>query len=471
VLTRLGLIATFTVSLASCQSSAPKGPPGGGEPEPIDTPDAAVARPDASLDAVRREVPAPAPANGPIAPWASKDIGAPGMQREEVRSSLGQMSIRAGGLDVGGAADSFQLVSQKVRGDFDLVGRVRSLQMVDPETKAGLMVRANDSDPGAANVFLAVVGDPMKGGFLQARAVAAGPTTPGAPDSGVRAGQWLRLTRQGRTFTAYRSATRLTWTKVGSADLDLPVEVFAGVAVAARSATLATTAEIDGLRVENLDTQPLTRDWALDELGGVGATALWNGTTLTLSGLGDTPSLLTDSGAFASQPASGNQALTVRVAAFTHKDPLARVGLMIREGPPISFSRTQPAVSLSVTAGMGVQFQSRAFNNLTATLAPVKDGMAPIWLRLERVEVPGPPLASRFTGSYSSDGRTWAVAGTATFALPEPYLIGVLVGSNGSTTPAVATLTDLALGAPAPPAPPPPAPDAGRPDASADGRM
>ena len=468
-----GRSAVVAVLLLACQGTTHQPNPGqgGSGPDPGDTLDAA-ARPDATLDAVRRETPPPAPPNGPIAPWAAKDIGAMGMQREEIRSGTSVMTVRSGGMDVGGTADSFQFVSQKVRGDFELVARVRSLQMVDPDTKAGIMVRANDTDAGAANLFVAVLADPMKGGLWQYRTAPAGPTTASPPDAGIRAGQWLRISRKGRTFTAYRSANRVAWTKVGAVDLDLPPELFAGIAVAAKSAMAATTAEIDGLRLQNLDSQPVTKDWTLEELAGIGGSALWNGPMLAFTGIGDTPSLLSESGTFAYQAASGNQALVVRVASFTHKDPAARVALMIREGPPVSFSRTQPAVVLGLTPGMGVHFQSRAFNNLMATVAPIKDGIkAPIWLRLERLEDPGPPLTSRFTGSYSDDGKTWTPVGSVTFALPEPYLIGILGSSNGSTTPVMATLTDLSLGPPAAPVPPPPPPpDAGR-DSSSDGRM
>lgn len=468
---RIRSVTCLWLGALACTGTSYKANPGqgGSGPDPEEKLDAAV-RLDAAGDVVRRETPPPAPPNGPIAPWAAKDIGAVGMQREEVRSSLGVMTVRSGGMEVGGTADSFQFVSQKVRGDFELLARVRSLQLVDPDTKAGIMVRANDADPGAANVFLAVLADPMRGGLWQYRPAAAGPTTFGPTDTGVRANQWLRITRTGRTFTAYRSATRLAWTKVGSADLDLPPEVSAGIAVAARSPMVATTAEIDGLRLHNLGSQPATSGWNLEEMAAIGGSAIWNGTTLNFSGLGDTPSLLSESGTFAYQTASGNQTLTVRVANFTHKDPAARVALMIREGPPVVFTRTQPAVILGVTPGMGVHFQSRAFNNLMATLAPVQPGMAPIWLRLERTEQPG-PMGSKFTGFFSADGRSWTMVGTASFALPEPYLIGVLGSSNGSTTPVTSTLTDVSLTSGAT-TPPPLTPDAGRPpDASPDGRM
>jgi regulation of enolase protein 1 (concanavalin A-like superfamily) len=459
------------VCLAGCGSTthAPMPPDRGG---PDDSDAAVVERRDGaavSRDGSPRDLPVSSAINGPLAPWTARAVGAP-PPAGDVRSNTGVMVVRAGGAEVNGTADSFQWVSQKVRGDFDLLGRVRSLQLADPESKAGLMVRAGD-EPGAANVFLAVLADPMKGGLLQSRAAAGGPTSPGGMDTGVRAGAWLRLTRRGRTFTGYRSAARLVWTKVGSVDLDLPPELSAGVAVSARSATATTVAEIDALRLAAFEGA--TRDWSLEEMTGMGASAQGTGTGLALSGLGDTPSLLTDSGTFAYQSASGNQALTVRVASFSHPEPFARVALMIREGPPVLFARTQPSVILSVTAGLGVQFQSRAANNTMAHVVPVKEGVkAPIWLRLERIEVPL-PVGSRFTGSYSTDGITWMVVGSTSFPLPEPYLIGVMANSNGSTTPAAATLTDLSLGAATTPPPPPPVdaarPDAPRPDAGSGG--
>jgi hypothetical protein len=420
-------------------------------------------------DTARREV-APPPAPTPVpAPWAGKDIGNVGAVRGEARGG-GIITLRAGGTDLLGAADGFYFLSQRVRGDFEIVARVRSLQLADPETRAGIMVRANDTDPGAPNVCLCVVADPMRGGTFQYRAAAAAATTVGPADPGVRAGQWLRLTRKGRTIATYRSGNRLNWLRVGSVDLDLPVDVVAGVAVTARNAAMATTAEVDALRLQNLDGQAATRDWMLDDLGGIGASAVYNGATLTLSGTSDSFSLLTDAGVYAFQPTSGNQSLTVKVAALMHPVATARVGLMIREGPPVVFQRTQPAAIISVTVGMGVQFQSRASNNLMATVAPIKDGVrAPVWLRLERTDDPAAPFMTRVTGSFSLDGVQWTVVGSAVVPLPEPYLLGVMGTSAGSATPVTAALTDLAVGAAGPPPPSPPPPDAARPpDAAGD---
>ncbi len=436
-------------------------------PEPPFEGDAAADRP---RDAGVRETAPPAPANGPFAPWTAADVGAAGTVKSEVRSSPTLISVRAAGMDVGGTADSFHFVSSKAHGDFDLLARVRSLQMVAPDSKAGIMVRASATDPAAANVFLAVLADPTKGGQLQVRATTGATTTTFGPDPGVRPGQWLRLTRRGRTLTAARSSTRLDWTKVGSADIDLPAEVAVGIAVASRSATAATTAEVDGLRVADLAGQPATRDFTLDEIAVMGASATWAGGTLTLSGLGEALSLLAESGVLAAASASGNQVLTAKLTGFAHPDPNARVGLVIRQGPPIAFSRTQPAVLLNLTAGLAAQFQSRAANNLMATAAPAKPGQKlPLWLRLERIEQPGPPITSRFVASVSADGVQWTAVGESSFAMPEPFLIGFHASSNGSATPLTATFTDVSLQA-GTAAPPPPPPDAARPvDAAPDG--
>jgi hypothetical protein len=466
--TRVRRLAVWSTALAVVVGCSKDNPP---EPEPGPATEVDAGTRDAARDAVRREVSPPSAPNGPIGPWTSADVAPVGTFKAQVRSTLTQITVRATGMDVGGTADSFHFVHLAAHGDFELVARVRSLQMVAPDTKAGIMVRAS-ADPGAANVFLTLLADPMMGGQFQVRPTAGATTSVFGPDPGVRAGQWLRLTRKGRTLTAARSSSRLDWTRVGSTDVDLPGEVLVGLAVASRSATAPTTVELDALRVADLPGQPATRDFTLDEIAVMGASAIWNGGTLTLTGLGEPLSLLVESGVLAAASLSGNQVLTARLTGFAHSDPAARVGLVIRQGPPVSFSRGQPAVLLSVSAGMAVTFQSRPANNLMATVAPPRPGQkAPLWLRLQRIEQPGPPLTSRLVGSISTDGVTWTTVGESAFALPEPFLIGFHASSNGSPTPVTATFTDVSLGTvSAPPPPPPPAPDAARPpDAPTDG--
>jgi hypothetical protein len=314
------------------------------------------------------------------------------------------------------------------------------------------MVRANDTEPGAANVFLGVLADRMKGGFLSSRNASGAAAVTAVMDVGIRDGQWLRITRTGRTFTAYRSTQlRVNWTKVGSVEIDLPAEVVVGLAVASRNPMRPTVTELSALRLHNLGSQATTRDWTLDEMGSAaGGVATYDAEGLKLAGLGEPLSLLNDAGLYAFQEASGEQMLTVKVGAFTHANAPARVGLMLREGPSIqlAISRSTPAAILTVTAGMGVQFLGRTLPLMMGTVTGIEGVAAPVWLRLTRTELPGQPAQSLVTGSYSRDGMAWTEVGSTTFSLPEPFLIGAYASSNGGSVPVAATLTDLSLVSP-----------------------
>ena len=132
-----------------------------------------------------------------------------------LRSST-SLTVVASGADIGGTADSFHFVHQPLTGDGEIIARVATLGgAFDPASKAGVMFRAG-LEPGAANVMLAVLGDAAMGGRLQARASAGGPTSALPVDGAVKSGQFLRLARTGRTFTAFRSGNRATWTRIGS---------------------------------------------------------------------------------------------------------------------------------------------------------------------------------------------------------------------------------------------------------------
>jgi regulation of enolase protein 1 (concanavalin A-like superfamily) len=466
------VLSALGVLLSIGCDDAPPAEPGGPDAGPAEAPPTAPAGADAggAGDLRPRDAfipPTPPAPNGPWPTWASKDIGAvasPG----KVWSSMSGLRVESGGAAIGGVADSFHFVSRKVGGDFEIVSRVQSLQMASPESTAGLMVRANDTEPGAAAVYLGILADRTKGGVLLQRSAGGAAAVTAVSDVGLRDGQWLRITRRGRTFSAYRSAgLRVNWTRVGSVDLDLPAEVSVGLAVASKNPARSTVSEVGALRLHNLDSQPATRDWTLDELGAAaGGTATHEADGLKLAGIGEPLSLLQDSGLYAYQTAQGDQMLTVKVGAFTHRNAPARVGLMLREGPAIQLliSRATPAVVLTVTADMGVQFMSRILPNMMGTVAmPVTEVKAPVWLRLTRTEVPGQPALSRVTGSYSIDGIQWTQVGAITFSLPEPFLIGAYASSNGGSVPVSAGLTEVSLTRP----PPDLAPDAGAPPADA----
>jgi hypothetical protein len=408
------------------------------------------------------------PATPPVAGhgWLVKDLGAAAAGPATMRLTTGLLTLRAGGADIGGTADGMGFVYQKARGDFELVARVRSLQMTDPGALAGVLVRADDVTPGAAGVFLGILGDPAMGGRVVVRRTAGASSEALPVDAQIRAGQYLRVQRQGRRFTLSRSSDRIGWVKVQAIDLDLPLDVAAGVAASAHDAGAATTAEIDYLRLMAADAGAVGLGWQLDALTGIGQAASLTGGNLALTAAADGFSTTSEVGALALVEVSGAMTLTARIDALgSAATPRARVGLMFREGTPGRLSTLSRHAMISLTAAGVVQFQKRDRSTnfdpgqMRAMVRP------PVWLRLARWDDPA-TFRTRVSASTSTDGVTWTPLDAADFALADPSVAGVIFSSGDARTHDTVRLSGLSLVAtPGPPAAGPP-PDAAAPPVS-----
>ncbi len=379
------------------------------------------------------------------APWQYTDVGGGGVKGQVVVTN-GLYSIRAAGTDIGGTADGFAFVYQKMKGDGEIIAKVRSLQMVDPMTRAGIMFRTDANDPASANVFLGIVADPTLGGQFQSRATKGGPTEVARMETGVRAAQWLRLTRAGKRFTAWRSTNRQSWALVGNVDVDLPEEVAVGLAVSSKSATTATTADFDAYRVHSFGTDAASRAWIFDEMATMGSSVLFADGKLRFSAMGEPLTPPNDAGAFLFKPITGNQTIIAKIESISGPAPLSRVGLMFREGTPLNLARTSVSAMISVTAGMGIQFQSRTMPTLGVTMQGMAepDTKAPVWLKLEKADDPM-TFTSTFTGSYSADGKQWTKLDSVSFLMQVPATAGILVDASSTAQLASTVLSNVSL--------------------------
>jgi hypothetical protein len=382
---------------------------------------------------------------GPPAPWLATDIGTVS-RKGETTSTTTWFAVLAGGSDVGGAADSFHFLYQPLTGDGALVARVAALGgSTDPGSKAGIMIRAG-LEAGAANVFLAVVGDPAVGGRLQHRAYAGGPTAAMPADTGMKTGQFLRLARSGKTITAFRSANRSTWTRVGSVDLDLPATAYVGLATEAHSNSNTVQANYNYAAIDNLAADPATAPWEHVDVGTLGGSAAQAGGVLKLTGYGEAFSTTQDYFSGVVQPVSGSYRLTALLEAQTGSEPEARAGLMFREGLVATASRSSAFAAITVSQGKGLQFHGRgAQGGMTSAGARKMEAKLPLWLRIEKTEL-GPQ--DRFAGYYSTDGTSWTLLDAVSFNAAEPLLVGAVAGAGGAAamnTARVSALTAVPL--------------------------
>ena len=183
------------------------------------------------------------------------DVGNPAITGT-VAVSGGGFDIPAGGADVWGVKDEFNLVYIERSGDFDFAARIESLSATHLYTKAGLMAR-EDLTPGSRHIYFQVFPDNSKrnknnGGFeYQYRQVTGGEMKAiyparfeGTPDFPVTfPNTWIRLKRVGNKFTGYTGTDGRSWKEFSSFTLDLPEKVYLGAAVTSHKTTESATAK------------------------------------------------------------------------------------------------------------------------------------------------------------------------------------------------------------------------------------
>ena len=163
------------------------------------------------------------------------------------RTSLaaGTLAITAGGADIWESRDEFHFAHAPIAGGFEFTARFDSLTMADVYTKAGLMVRAS-LEADAAHVFFFAFGDNQprnhnNGGIeFQSRVEDGGTCQASYPPSPLPAEPdfpvefplvWLKLSRQGDTFTSQFSPDGVQWKIYGVHRQVLPASVLVGLAV------------------------------------------------------------------------------------------------------------------------------------------------------------------------------------------------------------------------------------------------
>jgi len=151
-------------------------------------------------------------------------------------------NVVAGGADIGGTtADGFRFLYEQATGDFDMKVQVNSLTQVIPNTFAGLMAR--ESLTGGSRMVFS--GASASDGYrFNYRTDTDATGTFNKVGTVSYPNVWVRLVRQGDTFTGYSSTDGTNWTQTGQVTLSLPTQVYVGIAVASHSTTQTTTAQL-----------------------------------------------------------------------------------------------------------------------------------------------------------------------------------------------------------------------------------
>ena len=187
----------------------------------------------------------PPPPVGLPAPWKDQGIGVVGASGSASFSN-GAYTVTGSGSDIWGNSDSFHFAYQQVSGDGTFTVRVASMQAGDLLQKAGIMVRETlAANSKQAGLFIM----PASGVRFIRRDITGGGSTAATTtvNTGILAPYWLRLTRSGSTFSAYRSSDGVNWVFVGSQQINMSQSVFVGMAVTSHQAGVTRTAVFDNV--------------------------------------------------------------------------------------------------------------------------------------------------------------------------------------------------------------------------------
>jgi hypothetical protein len=148
---------------------------------------------------------------------------------------------------VWGTADAFHFAYRPVTGDSSIVARVVSVpQVADPWVKAGVMIRAS-LDADSQHAFM--LASAARGMAFQRRPAAGGESTHTA-GSASTAPRWVKLAREGDTFSAYESDNGTTWTLVDADSIPMPPTVYVGLAVTSHDADVSATSVLDSVEIQ-----------------------------------------------------------------------------------------------------------------------------------------------------------------------------------------------------------------------------
>jgi len=176
--------------------------------------------------------------------WLTGDIGSPGVPGSATWDGSA-FTVRGSGSDIGDTSDAFHFAYQAVSGSASVVARVDSLQNTNGWAKAGVMIRESLA-PNARYVMMVIT--PGNGTAFQRRMATGAASLLSAGPAGT-APRWVRVVLSGNKVTASVSSNGTSWTTVGSVHMNMPSDVYAGLAVTSHDNSVTTTATFSQVTV------------------------------------------------------------------------------------------------------------------------------------------------------------------------------------------------------------------------------
>lgn len=188
----------------------------------------------------------PEPEPEPIT-WLSADIG-PGQQGSVVDSN-GTFTITTLGGDIWQSTDRFHYMYTPLSGDGEIIARVTGFTGDNGWRKAGVMIRET-LNQSSRHIMAVMTGGNGGGASVQWRSTANQNMQSASFDSNPQSiPHWVRLVRQGNTFTAYHSNNGVTWTLHHTQEITMGTDVYIGIMASSHNTSNVAVATFTDVQV------------------------------------------------------------------------------------------------------------------------------------------------------------------------------------------------------------------------------
>jgi hypothetical protein len=174
--------------------------------------------------------------------WSSQDIGNPGIPGSACFFN-GVFTMNASGSDIWDISDQFHFAYSLLQGDGSVIIRVVEMDQGNPWNKCGIMIRGSLAS-GSKHAFIALTSG--NGVAFQYRDKDY-QVSNNYNITGINYPVWLRLVKQGSTYSGFYSVDSINWKPVGDpVDAgfgDMPVYI--GIALTSHDNNIISSANLD----------------------------------------------------------------------------------------------------------------------------------------------------------------------------------------------------------------------------------
>lgn len=176
--------------------------------------------------------------------WTDQDIGSVSLAGSASYSN-GTFTVNGSGTSISGTADQFNYAYHAAGTNYTITARVVSMTSTNSGAQAGVMIRETlDAGSTMANINVT----PSNGVTWVYRTTTNGSTS-GNRTSGLVAPYWIRVVRDGSTFTGYFSPDGVNWTQQGTVSISMASNAYIGLVATSRTNSQLCTVTFDNVSV------------------------------------------------------------------------------------------------------------------------------------------------------------------------------------------------------------------------------